>query len=62
MIPYTFRAENQFLPTNLRVGASPSDFGRAITEDLTFMRTGIDGLFCDHPDICVEARNDLNAG
>ena len=62
VIPYTFRAENQFLPTNLRVGTNPNDFGRAITEDLTFMRTGIDGLFCVQPDICVEARKDFNAG
>jgi len=26
------------------------------------MRTGIDGLFCDQPDICVEARKDFTAG
>jgi glycerophosphoryl diester phosphodiesterase len=62
VIPYTFRAENTFLPTNLRVGTNPNDFGRAITEDVTFMRTGIDGLFCDQPDICVEARAEFNAG
>jgi hypothetical protein len=29
---------------------------------VTFMRTGIDGLFCDQPDIGVEARNDFLAG
>ena len=62
VIPYTFRAENAFLPTNLRVGTNPNDFGRAITEDVTFMRTGIDGLFCDQPDACVEARKEFNAG
>ena len=62
VVPYTFRAENQFLPTNLRVGTNPNDFGQAITEDVTYMRTGIDGLFCDQPDICVEARKDFNAG
>ena len=62
VIPYTFRAENAFLPTNLRVGTNPNDFGRAITEDVTFMRTGIDGLFCDQPDVCVEARKEFNAG
>ncbi len=62
VIPYTFRAENVFLPTDLRVGANPNDFGRAITEDLTFMRAGVDGLFCDQPDIGVEARAEFNAG
>ncbi len=59
--PYTFRAENTFLPTTLRVGPNAADFGRAIDEDVTFMRTGIDGLFCDQPDICVEARKDFRA-
>ncbi len=62
MVPYTFRAENQFLPTNLRVGTNPNNFGKAIAEDVTFMRTGIDGLFCDQLDICVEARKDVNPG
>lgn len=62
VVPYAFRAENTFLPTNLRVGTNPNDFGKAIAEDVTYMVTGIDGLFCDQPDICVEARKDFNAG
>jgi glycerophosphoryl diester phosphodiesterase len=62
VVPYTFRAENTFLPTNLRVGTNPNDFGKAIAEVVTFMHTGIDGLFCDQPDICIEARKDFNAG
>ncbi len=62
VVPYAFRAENQFLPTDLRVGTNPFDFGKAIAEDVIFMRTGIDGLFCDQPDICVEARKDFTAG
>ncbi|MEO7061654.1 MAG: glycerophosphodiester phosphodiesterase family protein, partial [Lapillicoccus sp.] len=33
--PYTFRAENVFLPTNLQVGTNPVDFGKAIDEDIT---------------------------
>lgn len=57
--PDTFRAENVFLPTNLRVGTNPVDFGKAIEEDVIFMKTGIDGLFCDQPDVCVEAREDF---
>ena len=57
--PYTFRAENQFLPTELRSGANPADFGRAIDEQVTFLRTGIDGLFTDQPDVGVVARADV---
>ena len=56
VIPYTFRAENQFLPAELRVGADPNAYGRAIDEQITFLRTGIDGLFTDQPDIGVLAR------
>ncbi|WP_279536899.1 glycerophosphodiester phosphodiesterase family protein [Paractinoplanes brasiliensis] len=56
VIPYTFRAENQFLPAGLRVGADPNAYGRAIDEQVTFLRTGIDGLFTDQPDIGVLAR------
>lgn len=56
--PYTFRAENTFLPVDLRRGSSESDFGAAIEEQVLFLRTGIDGLFTDHPDIGVIARAD----
>ena len=60
--PYTFRAENQFLPTDLRVGADPTAYGRALDEQLTFLRTGIDGLFTDQADIGVLARDLLRNG
>ncbi|MFI5495706.1 glycerophosphodiester phosphodiesterase [Actinoplanes sp. NPDC051859] len=56
VMPYTFRAENQFLPAELRTGADPAAYGRAIDEQVTFLRTGIDGLFTDQPDIGVLAR------
>ncbi len=56
--PYTFRAENAFLPTDYRLRTDPADFGRAIDEDVAFMRSGVDGLFCDQPDICVTARKE----
>ncbi|GIJ51212.1 glycerophosphoryl diester phosphodiesterase [Virgisporangium aliadipatigenens] len=54
--PYTFRPENQFLPANLRVGADPAAYGRAIDEIQVFLGTGIDGFFTDTPDIGVLAR------
>ena len=38
--PYTFRAENQFLPANLRVGTDPTAYGRAIDEQRAFLRRG----------------------
>jgi glycerophosphoryl diester phosphodiesterase len=55
--PYTFRAENQFLPSNYRVGTDPYAYGRAIDEQITFLRAGIDGLFTDQADIGVLARS-----
>jgi len=57
VIPYTFRAENQFLPAELRVGTDPAAYGKAIDEQITFLRTGVDGLFTDQPDIGVLARS-----
>ncbi|MFI7540771.1 glycerophosphodiester phosphodiesterase [Actinoplanes sp. NPDC049599] len=56
VIPYTFRAENQFLPADLRAGADPAAYGRAINEQVTYLRTGLDGLFTDQPDVGVLAR------
>ena len=57
--PYTFRAENTFLPVDYRVGTNPADFGRIIDEVVAFLRTGVDGVFCDQPDICVTARKEF---
>jgi glycerophosphoryl diester phosphodiesterase len=60
VMPYVFRAENAFLPADLQVGSSANDVGRGIAEGVIFMRAGIDGLFCDQPDIGIEARNDFH--
>ena len=54
--PWTFRAENSFLPTDHRIGTDPADFGRALDEVTRFYEAGVDGVFCDQPDVCVEAR------
>jgi glycerophosphoryl diester phosphodiesterase len=56
VIPYTFRAENQFLPADYQVGADPNAYGRAIDEQITFLKAGLDGLFTDQADIGVLAR------
>ena len=59
--PYTFRAENTFLPPDLRRGRAAADHGDAVEEQLAFLRAGVDGLFTDQPDIAVLARDDAAA-
>ena len=60
VMPYTFRAENQFLPASLRVGTDPDHPGRGLPEEEAFLRAGVDGLFCDEPDLCVRARQQIS--
>ncbi|MFI8480273.1 glycerophosphodiester phosphodiesterase [Pseudomonas sp. NPDC078700] len=55
--PYTFRAENSFLPTNLRKGDDPNARGDIEQEVKIFLEAGIDGLFMDQPDIGITLRN-----
>lgn len=45
---YTFRAENYFLPTELRRGTDPNTYGDLESEIRMFLAAGIDGLFVDH--------------
>ena len=59
--PYTFRAENTFLPLDYRVGTDTTAYGRAIDEQVRFLQTGIDGLFTDQSDIGVIARAEFLA-
>jgi glycerophosphoryl diester phosphodiesterase len=59
--PYTFRAENTFLPADYRVGTDGAAYGRAIDEHVRFLQTGIDGLFTDQADIAVIARSEFLA-
>ncbi len=53
---WTLRADNAFLPDDLQTDGHPGDLGRADVEVTAFLRAGVDGLFCDQPDICVKAR------
>jgi glycerophosphoryl diester phosphodiesterase len=55
--PWTFRAENAFLPQPLRSGGAPSERGDLKSELLAFLRCGIDGFFTDQPDIGVAVRD-----
>jgi glycerophosphoryl diester phosphodiesterase len=59
VMPYTFRAENQYLPRNLQVGPGAYDRGKAVEEQLAFLSAGVDGLFSDQPDLSVRAREEF---
>ncbi|MFC7489075.1 MULTISPECIES: glycerophosphodiester phosphodiesterase [unclassified Knoellia] len=59
--PYTFRAENSFLPVDYRIGTNPATYGRMGDEVTRFFEAGVDGVFCDQPDICVKARTEFLA-
>jgi glycerophosphoryl diester phosphodiesterase len=54
--PYTFRAENSFLPVDYQSSSVAVEYGRAIDEQVTYLRAGLDGLFTDQPDIGLVAR------
>lgn len=53
--PWTFRAENNFLPTNLRSSADPTQVGDLAGELNAYLAAGIDGFFTDHPAIVHQA-------
>ncbi|GAB3447158.1 glycerophosphodiester phosphodiesterase [Phycicoccus ginsengisoli] len=53
---YTLRAENVFLPVDYRIGTDPAARGRAVDFDRAVLGAGVDGLFCDQPDVCLAAR------
>ncbi len=55
--PYTLRNENTFMPKDYRIGADPTDYGRAVDEQLAFLQAGVDGVFTDNPDTGVVARS-----
>ena len=52
---WTFRRENQFLPTNLRSSADPNAPGDLTGEVRAFLDARIDGLFSDNPDVASRA-------
>ncbi len=53
---WTLRAENQFLEKNFRHGARARDLGHWEREFDLIMRTGVDGVFADQPDLALRAR------
>jgi glycerophosphoryl diester phosphodiesterase len=53
---YALRSENAFLPVDYRVGTNRAANGRAVVYDSRLLQAGVDGTFCDQPDLCVAAR------
>lgn len=53
---WTLRAENRFLPKNLRSSKQPEQYGNWMSEFRTIMDSGLDGVFADQPDLAVTAR------
>ncbi len=53
---WTFRAENAFLPTELRVGSGAAGHGDLAAELRQFYALGIDGAFSDFPGVAVSVR------
>jgi glycerophosphoryl diester phosphodiesterase len=56
---WTFRAENQFLPSELARGSGPSAKGDMTAQLRAFIEAGMDGFFTDHPDLGREAISTL---
>ncbi|MDF9717727.1 glycerophosphodiester phosphodiesterase [Nocardioides sp. ChNu-99] len=50
---WTLRAENRFLPVDLRSGDDPAAFGDLAAEAAAFLDAGVDGLTTDHPEIAL---------
>lgn len=53
---WTFRAENYFLPLELKKGIDPRGHGDLAGELTQFFGLGVDGAFSDFPAVAVEAR------
>jgi glycerophosphoryl diester phosphodiesterase len=56
---WTLRAENHFLEKTFRHGRRDRDLGRWEREFDLIMRSGVDGVFADQPDLALRAREAL---
>jgi glycerophosphoryl diester phosphodiesterase len=59
---WTFRAENEFLPDDLKIGGSPAAHGDLDGEIQRFLKRGIDGFFVDFPGVGVRVRDAYISG
>lgn len=55
---WTLRPENTFLASGHRRGATPGDWGDWRAEFELIIGTGVDGIFVDHPDLGIAARDE----
>ncbi|WP_166351957.1 glycerophosphodiester phosphodiesterase [Phytoactinopolyspora limicola] len=62
VMAWTFRNENQYLPTDLRWGDNPGDYGDAFAEFQAFFEAGVEGVWADNPDTAMMARDDFLSG
>jgi glycerophosphoryl diester phosphodiesterase len=56
---WTLRAENRFLPKSLRRGIRGREHGDWMREFQLVMKSGLDGVFADQPDLAIRARDAL---
>jgi glycerophosphoryl diester phosphodiesterase len=56
---WTVRAENRFLPANLRRGCVPDAPGDVRGEVAALLAAGVDGVITDHPEVALEAIREL---
>jgi glycerophosphoryl diester phosphodiesterase len=54
---WTFRAENEFLPPDLKIGTDPAAHGNLEAEIRRYLERGIDGFFVDFPAVGVRVRD-----
>jgi glycerophosphoryl diester phosphodiesterase len=54
---WTLRAENHFLPANLRSSADPAARGDVEQELAALLDAGVTGVFADYPDIATQVRD-----
>jgi glycerophosphoryl diester phosphodiesterase len=59
---WTFRAENSFLPRELRSSADTRQLGNLQGELQAYLHAGLDGFFTDHADIGVRSRDAFSTG
>lgn len=59
---WTLRAENRFLAKSFRRGLLRREFGNWRAEFELILRSGVDGVFADQPDLAVEVRGARPSG
>ncbi len=56
---WTLRPENRFLAPPFRIGRDPAAHGDWRADFAAILATGVDGVFADHPDLAVAARDGI---